>query len=98
VNATIDSNLNDIRVFHAIVEDGSFTAAGKVLDLPTSTISRRISRLENHLGVRLLQRTTRRLSLTDVGRIYWQRTKDALKALNEAHLAVVDMQAAPRGP
>lgn len=61
-------NLNDLSVFIRVVEDGSFTAAADRLGVPKSTLSRTINRLETHLGVRLLQRTTRSLSLTDAGR------------------------------
>ena len=97
MSAIIDPDLNDIRVFLEVVDQGSFTAAGKILDLPTSTVSRRISRLEGQLGARLLQRTTRKLSVTDAGRIYYQRSARALLALDEARQAVGEMQATPRG-
>jgi DNA-binding transcriptional LysR family regulator len=97
VTATIDPDLSDIRVFLEVVDQGSFTAAGKILELPTSTVSRRITRLEAELGARLLQRTTRKLSVTDAGRIYYQRSQRALFALDEANQAVSQMQATPRG-
>lgn len=93
----VEPEINDIRVFLEVVNQGSFTAAGKTLELPTSTVSRRISRLEGLLGVRLLQRTTRKLSVTDAGRIYYQRSERALLALDEAREAVGEMQATPRG-
>jgi DNA-binding transcriptional LysR family regulator len=93
----MESDLNDIRVFLEVVDQGSFTAAGKKLDLPTSTVSRRISRLEGQLGARLLQRTTRKLSVTDAGRIYYQRSARALHALDDARHAVTEMQATPKG-
>ncbi len=97
MSVTINPDLNDIRVFLEVVDQGSFTAAGKILDLPTSTVSRRISRLEGQLGARLLQRTTRKLSVTDAGRIYYQRSERALAELDEARQAVGEMQATPRG-
>lgn len=97
MSAIIESDLNDIRVFLEVVDQGSFTAAGKKLDMPTSTVSRRISRLEAQLGARLLQRTTRKLSVTDAGRIYYQRSERALLALEEAQNAVTEMQATPKG-
>lgn len=97
MSAIVDPDLNDIRVFLEVVNQGSFTAAGKILELPTSTVSRRISRLEGQLGARLLQRTTRKLSVTDAGRIYYQRSERALLALDEARQAVGEMQATPRG-
>lgn len=93
----VEPEINDIRVFLEVVNQGSFTAAGKILELPTSTVSRRISRLEGQLGARLLQRTTRKLSLTDAGRIYHQRSERALVALDEAREAVSEMQATPKG-
>lgn len=61
-------DLNDMRLFAAVVEHGGFTAAARSLGLPKSTLSRRIAALETSLGVRLLQRSTRALALTDVGR------------------------------
>lgn len=97
MSAIIEAELDDILVFHEVVEKQSFTAAGKQLELPTSTISRRVHRLEDRLGVRLLQRTTRRLRLTDAGRIYYQRSLQAVGALEEAEQAVSQLQATPRG-
>jgi DNA-binding transcriptional LysR family regulator len=97
MSGIVEPDLNDIRVFLEVVDQGSFTAAGKNLELPTSTVSRRISRLEGQLGARLLQRTTRKLSLTDAGRIYYQRSERALLALEDARQAVSEMQATPRG-
>ena len=61
--------LDDVRVFTNVVEAGSFTAAAKLLGMPKSTVSRRVGRLEDALGARLLHRTTRSLRLTDVGEI-----------------------------
>jgi DNA-binding transcriptional LysR family regulator len=60
-------DLNDIVVFASVVEAGSFTAAARVLAMPKTTVSRRVAALEREVGVRLLQRTTRSLSLTDAG-------------------------------
>ena len=59
-----------LREFVAVVERGSFTAAADVLDVSTSFVSRRVSRLEKRLDTRLLHRTTRAVRLTDMGRIY----------------------------
>ena len=58
-------DLNDIPIFLRVVESGSFTAAARALAMPKATVSRRVSRLEDTIGVRLIQRTTRSLSLTD---------------------------------
>ena len=63
-------DVNDMLIFAQVAESGGFTAASRVLDIPKSTVSRRVSELEAALGVRLLQRTTRTLSLTDVGRAW----------------------------
>ena len=77
-------NLNDLSVFIRVVEDGSFTAAADRLGVPKSTLSRTLNRLETHLGVRLLQRTTRSLSLTDAGRQFYDRVRHNLNQLADA--------------
>jgi DNA-binding transcriptional LysR family regulator len=64
-------DLNEILVFARVVQAGSFTAAAAALGMPKSTVSRKVSDLEERLHSRLLQRTTRKLSLTDVGRTYY---------------------------
>jgi DNA-binding transcriptional LysR family regulator len=89
--------LNHVAVFVRVVETGSFTAAGAALGLPKSSVSRSVSRLELELGVRLLQRTTRSVHLTDAGHAYYQRVARALSGLEEAQSAVSDMQASPSG-
>ena len=63
-------DLNDMLLFAEVVERGGFAAAGRALGLPKSRLSRRVAGLEAQLGVRLLQRTTRKLSLTDVGEAF----------------------------
>ena len=65
-------DLNEILVFAKVAETGSFNGAAKKLDMPKSTVSRKIADLERRLGARLIQRTTRRLSLTDAGRAYFE--------------------------
>lgn len=65
-------DLNDMVLFARVVEHGSYTAAAKALGLPTSRLSRRISELEKRLDVRLLQRTTRRVTVTEIGQLYYQ--------------------------
>lgn len=86
-----------MAVFVRVVEAGSFTAAAAALALPKSSVSRSVARLEGELGVRLLQRTTRSVHLTDAGHAYYQRVARALSGLEEAQAAVSDMQAKPRG-
>src|SRR5215469_16196645 len=63
-------DLNAMVVFAAVADTGSFTAAARHLAMPKSTISRKVGELEKRVGARLIQRTTRRLRLTDVGRVY----------------------------
>jgi DNA-binding transcriptional LysR family regulator len=93
--ATMD--LNRIAVFARVVEAGSFTAAAQALGVRKSSVSRSVAALEAELGIRLLQRTTRRLSLTDAGRAYHARTRDALEGLEEARKAVSSLGAEARG-
>lgn len=90
-------DLNRIAVFAQVVEAGSFTAAATALGLRKSSVSRGVAALEAELGIRLLQRTTRRLSLTDAGRAYYERTRDALAGLHEASQEAAALGAEPRG-
>src|SRR5450631_93481 len=90
-------DLNHIAVFIRIVELESFTAAAKQLGLPKSSVSRTVTRLEEDLGVQLLQRTTRKLHLTEAGHAYYERARLALAGLEEAASAVSNMNAEPRG-
>jgi DNA-binding transcriptional LysR family regulator len=78
----------DLRAFVAVVEAGSFTAAADRLGIAKSATSRRIASLEGRLGVQLLQRTTRRLNLTDTGRSFYERSARILADLDEAEAAV----------
>lgn len=80
-----------------VVDSGSFSAAANALGLSKSHVSRQISQLENRLGVQLLNRTTRRLSLTETGQAYYERCKSVLSQLEEAEQAVLDLQEKPRG-
>jgi DNA-binding transcriptional LysR family regulator len=66
-------DFNEAAVFVKVVQSGSFSAAARQLGLPTSTISTRVARLEKRLGVTLLQRTTRRLHLTESGSLYYEQ-------------------------
>lgn len=83
--------------FVKVVEAGSFIGASRALDVPKTTVSRKIAQLEETLGVRLLQRTTRKVNLTEVGRLYFERCVKILGDLEEANLAVAQMQAVPYG-
>lgn len=79
---------DDLQAFVAVVEAGSFTAAADRLDVAKSAISRRVSGLEERLGVQLLRRTTRRLNLTDTGQSFYERSARILADLDEAEAAV----------
>jgi len=90
-------DLNDAALFVRVVEAGSFTAAARLAHLPKSSVSRSVARLEEELGVRLLQRTTRSLRLTDAGQAYYERARGSVAGLEEAASAVREMGGEPRG-
>lgn len=90
-------NLTDIAVFVRVVEEGGFTAAAEVLEMSQPVVSRRITALESRLGVRLLQRTTRRLSLTEAGSELYRRASRGLADIADAELEVTRFQSEPRG-
>lgn len=90
-------DLNEIAIFVKVVDAGSFTGAAKSLGLPKSTVSRKITQLEERLGVRLLQRTTRTLSLTDMGSAYYNQCSRIISDVEEANIAVTEMQSKPTG-
>ena len=71
-------DLNDLYYYAQVVEHGGFAPAGRALGIAKSRLSRRIAELESRLGVRLLQRSTRRFSVTDVGQIYYQHCRAML--------------------
>lgn len=86
-----------MRLFTRVVESESFSEAARQLGLAPSSVSRRINALEDELGVRLLNRTTRRLSSTEAGLIYYQRAVRILADAEEAKLAVSRLEATPKG-
>ncbi|MGV3728705.1 LysR family transcriptional regulator [Hydrogenophaga sp.] len=90
-------DLNDMLLFAEVVERGGFAAAGRALGLPKSRLSRRVAGLEAQLGVRLLQRTTRKLSLTDVGETYLRHCQALRESAQAAADAVANAQTEPRG-
>jgi len=90
-------DLNRAATFLRVVETGGFTAAAAALGLPTSSVSRSVARLEEDLGVVLLERTTRRVALTEVGRAYFERVREALAGLDEATAAALDAAREPHG-
>jgi len=89
--------LAGMRVFVAVVDSGSFAAAAQKLDLSRGMTSRYVAQVESHLGVRLLNRTTRKLSLTGVGQDYYQRAVQVLGLVEEAEMAATSETVQPRG-
>ncbi len=90
-------DLNDVALFVRVVEAGSFSGAARLLGLPPNTVSRRIRLLEEHLGVRLMQRSTRRLMLTAAGTGLYERSSGALEKLAEAAQALAQDRGSPSG-
>src|SRR5258706_11897784 len=90
-------DLNEILVFARVVQAGSFTTAAAQLGMPKSTVSRKVSELEERLKSRLLQRTTRKLSLTDAGRTYFDYCARIVAEVEDAERAVGSLQGTPRG-
>ena len=88
----------DIEAFTAVVEAGTFSAAGERLGVAKSVVSRRVSQLEGRLGSRLLHRTTRRLALTDAGKNFYQRAVQILADLDDAEQGVTEQATELRGP
>jgi DNA-binding transcriptional LysR family regulator len=90
-------DLNDIAVFVKVAQFGSFSRAAHSLGMPVSTVSRKVSSLEEQLGVTLLQRTTRKLSLTAQGRAYFHQCSEPLTHLVDAEQALTQTQRQPEG-
>jgi DNA-binding transcriptional LysR family regulator len=86
-----------LREFVAVVEQGGFTAAGRQLKVSTSFVSRQVTRLEDRLDVRLLQRTTRKVHLTDLGQVYYERSREILDQLESLESEMADLQEKPKG-
>ncbi|MGD0723142.1 MAG: LysR family transcriptional regulator [Roseiarcus sp.] len=91
-------SLENVRIFMRAVETGSFSAAGRKLRLSPSVVSYRIQLLEDHLNSRLLTRTTRSMSLTEAGRVFFDRCLEVVEAVERAEASVAaEGGAAPRG-
>ena len=90
-------DLNDLYYFAMVVEHGGFAAAERALGIPKSRLSRRISQLETDLGVRLLQRSTRRFAVTDVGMSVYRHAQTMLTEAQAAREVVDRLSAEPRG-
>lgn len=91
------ASLDAMAVFAAVVEQTGFAAAAQHLGISTPVVSKRVSALEDALGARLLNRTTRRLSLTEAGAIFYQHCARVVAEAREAEAAVIDLNTAPRG-
>lgn len=89
--------LQAMQLFARVVETGSYTAAAEQLEISRALASKLVQALEDQLGVRLLHRTTRRLSLTEAGQNYYQRVAEILAQLAEAEAEAAELQLEPRG-
>jgi DNA-binding transcriptional LysR family regulator len=86
-----------LTAFVRVVESGSFSAAARRLNMSTTTVSNHVRALEDRLGVRLLNRTTRKVSLTEIGKAYYDRSTQILADLEQADDAAGALQSTPRG-
>ena len=89
--------LTEMEAFVQVVDNGGFTDAARKMQLSKSAVSKHVSALEARLGVRLLNRTTRRVSPTEVGLAYYDRARSVLSGAEEADSMVTAMQATPKG-
>jgi DNA-binding transcriptional LysR family regulator len=90
-------DLNSISVFVKIVEAGSFSGAARLLEMPTTTVSARFAALEKSLGVSLIQRTTRKLFVTEAGRRYFERCASAMRELDAGEIEASASRKNPQG-
>jgi len=90
-------DLNDLYFYVQIVDHGGFAPAGRALGLPKSTLSRRLAALEERLGVRLIQRSTRRFTVTEIGQTYYEHCKAMLVEAEAAQEAIDTLKNEPRG-
>ena len=91
------SSASEMATFQRVAERGSFAGAAEDVDLSPSAVAKLITRLEQRLGVRLINRTTRRLALTAEGEIYLDRVYEILAAIEAAESEIVSARASPRG-
>ena len=90
-------DLNEINIFVKVLQVGSFNQAAKQLGMPNSTVSAKLSTLEKHLGVTLIQRTTRKLKATPEGQALFEKSLIALSQLEEAKNEVLETQGEAQG-
>ncbi|EDM68339.1 MAG: LysR family transcriptional regulator [Moritella sp.] len=91
------SDWSGVSEFVAVAETESFTAAGKRLGISTAQVSRQISALEERLSAKLFYRTTRKVSVTEVGGIYYQHCRQVMDGLADAERAITNLQSTPKG-
>lgn len=89
--------LHSMRVFSRVIEEGSFAGAARQLNLSAAVVTRLVADLEEHLGARLINRTTRRLALTDTGELYLDRVRQILTEVEEAEALASAATSDPRG-
>src|ERR1700760_1080656 len=89
--------LTTLTAFVQVVDNGGFSAAARRLNMSTTMVSNHIQALEDRLGLRLLNRTTRKVSLTEVGRAYYERCTQILSELEQADRIADNLQSTPRG-
>src|SRR2546425_5880460 len=90
-------DLNDVALFVQVVRAGSFAAAARRLKMPANSASRRIQQVEEYVGLRLLQRSTRKLTLTNAGAAFYERCADQVAALAEAAQELSEGSEVPSG-
>ena len=90
-------DLNDLALYAAVVRHSGFTAAANALSVPKSRISKRVAALEEQLGVRLIERSTRKLAVTDIGRSFYERCEAVLSGVEAAEAVVAVAKAEPAG-
>ncbi|MBP6561855.1 MAG: LysR family transcriptional regulator [Neisseriaceae bacterium] len=93
----MQTDLNDLYYFVKVIEHGGFSPAGRALGVPKSKLSRRVALLEERLGVRLIHRSTRRFSLTDLGQTFFEHCQAMLVEADAAHEAILSVQSEPKG-
>jgi DNA-binding transcriptional LysR family regulator len=91
------NKLANMEMFVRVVESGSFAAAAEASRVSATMVAKHISEIEQRLGARLLHRTTRRQQLSDVGKLYYERCKQALAEVALAEASALELQASPRG-
>lgn len=90
-------NLNDVAIFVEIAKRGNITRTAELTGIPTATLSRRLRALETGLGVELLSRSTRRIALTESGRLYYDRCRELVEQVMDAHETLREAGTQPRG-